>query len=529
MDKNELVELVKGIQRLGGAKWTDFIEKQKLTQSDPARHSIELLRSFVSSLLHADDDSVDKWKRYIRWMLWQKDLKESDRATQRKQSHEAASSQKSGISAWDLMERTKNHPRFAASHDFPSFQKGWAWIRKRALAQDSPRLMSIDCEMVETDLERDSLIGFCLCDSSGNVVLKAFVRPRGKVLDYRTELTGLTEKDLEGIQLTREDARKQVKKILSSNGGSIICGHAVHNDLKALRIHHPDVIDTSFIYSYKSLPFCSPGLKDLAKIVLGRMIRGTDGLCHHDVIEDAVVSMQLVQYELGQVKPTPPLEAPDVKVPKEDLCKLLVHSIPAGTSPEDLRLVFPTMETLEVDLSTSNKVLVVFKSLEAANDAFRDASGSNSETDSLGRSTKKINLGPTKTAQVRKMACHNGRLYGKDKSGMKLVKQAPLSGKVMKPQGSAVKTQAKARVGKPLGRAVRAQRSPSRRAVKKGKEGSIAGSKKPKDSKKRKVSELTPPTQKSSVAKTRKPRISKRRRLIEKGKKEQEQEKKAEG
>ena len=388
--------------------YSHFIASQdkKLKRNDPKLCTEAQLKEFLTLVL-SDEAMI----RFIRWLSWQQAVQEADKASQ------PSTSSTSPASVVSLVARTQQHHTYATNYSFNSWLKGWAWIRKRALNQAQPRLLSLDCEMVETDLDRDSLVGFCLVDGDGKVVMKSLVKPKGNVLDYRTSLTGLTAKDLELVTLTREDARKQVKAILQQDGGSIICGHAVHNDLKALRIHHPDVIDTSLIFRYKDLPLCSPSLKDLAKLILGLEIRTGEG-SHHDSYEDAFVTMKLIRHELSK-GPTRLLTPPDIKVAKDDLKKLFVHRLPNGLKESDLTPIFRhcAFESIDGDLS-SRKALLVFKSLEDANSAFKDLSGAET-TDNFGRAQKEVNMALHKSFLVRKMAGHNGRLFGRDRTGLK--------------------------------------------------------------------------------------------------------------
>eukprot|EP00983_Pelagomonas_calceolata_P130166 1161665-Pelagomonas_calceolata.AAC.3 len=62
-----------------------------------------------------------------------------------------------------------------------------------------PRLLAMDCEMCETDREHAALVGLCVSDEKGEVLYKALVRPRGTIVNLRTELTGITTEDLETV------------------------------------------------------------------------------------------------------------------------------------------------------------------------------------------------------------------------------------------------------------------------------------------------------------------------------------------
>mmetsp|Transcript_29516 Transcript_29516/g.76530 ORF Transcript_29516/g.76530 Transcript_29516/m.76530 type:complete len:776 (-) Transcript_29516:1184-3511(-) len=282
-------------------------------------------------------------------------------------------------SPWGLVHASRNHPRYHTLYSLPSYMPGWARTKRHVLgapaagtpkkgsskrdsskAQSSgtqdegersevrglqPRLLAMDCEMCETDREHAALVGLCVSDEKGEVLYKALVRPRGTIVNLRTELTGITTEDLETKPtVTRTQARKRVKALLleswrAHKQPTILVGHALHHDLLALRLDHQPVIDTSLIFSYRGLPACTPGLRDLSQIVLHQDMPAR-GQGRHDSVEDAAVSMRLVMHELASQQRTPPMEPPEIKVDKEELCKLLVHSIPKSATEQEILALF---------------------------------------------------------------------------------------------------------------------------------------------------------------------------------------------
>lgn len=75
-----------------------------------------------------------------------------------------------------------------------------------------------------------------MVDIDGNTVFDTFVKVDEKITDYRTNVSGITSKDLEGDVMSYGEARANVKQFLS---GNILVGHALQNDLQVLRLHHP--------------------------------------------------------------------------------------------------------------------------------------------------------------------------------------------------------------------------------------------------------------------------------------------------
>jgi len=158
---------------------------------------------------------------------------------------------------------------------------------------------ALDCEMVGVGPEGlDSAVArVTICNWAEQVVLDTFVKVPVKVTDYRTFVSGIVAKDLEGDNaLSLTDVLKMVKSVLH---GKILIGHALENDLTALQMTHPwhDIRDTA---NYP--PFMKKGekdrtvlrprkLKELVRDKLGRDIQNLG--VSHDPIEDAKAALGL--------------------------------------------------------------------------------------------------------------------------------------------------------------------------------------------------------------------------------------------
>lgn len=62
------------------------------------------------------------------------------------------------------------------------------------------------------------------------MVLDKFVKPDKPVINYKTEITGVTAEDLEKATLSVTDIQKKLRRFLSV--GTILVGHGLHNDLQ---------------------------------------------------------------------------------------------------------------------------------------------------------------------------------------------------------------------------------------------------------------------------------------------------------
>lgn len=153
------------------------------------------------------------------------------------------------------------------------------------------RYIALDCEMVQVGPcnKKDQVLArISIVNYHGNIILDTFVKPKEKVVDYKTWITGITRSDLENAP-SFEEVQKKVSEILKDK---ILIGHAIKNDLNVLFLSHPrkNIRDTS---KFKKFRIYSkgktPSLKKLAKEILNITIQHQA----HSSIEDARTSMLL--------------------------------------------------------------------------------------------------------------------------------------------------------------------------------------------------------------------------------------------
>lgn len=150
--------------------------------------------------------------------------------------------------------------------------------------------VAMDCEMVGVSPQgnKSALGRVTLVNKWGNVIYDEFVRPVDRVVDFRTEISGIRPRDLRRAK----DFPTVQKKVAELIKGRILVGHALRNDLKALLLSHPkkDLRDTS---EYQ--PFLKESrrkaLRHLATEFLGVEIQNGE----HCPIEDARAAMLLYQ------------------------------------------------------------------------------------------------------------------------------------------------------------------------------------------------------------------------------------------
>lgn len=155
-------------------------------------------------------------------------------------------------------------------------------------------VLAIDCEMVKTsetdfDLARISIVAW-----DGSVVLDELVKPDKPITDYVTRFSGITEEMLKPVTTTVQDIQQKLLKLITPR--TILVGHSLDSDLKAMKMTHPFIVDTSVIFAHpKGHPF-KHSLKWLAQKYLNRNVQKGDGtLQGHDSIEDARTCLDLVK------------------------------------------------------------------------------------------------------------------------------------------------------------------------------------------------------------------------------------------
>ncbi|KAF5346283.1 hypothetical protein D9758_011493 [Tetrapyrgos nigripes] len=170
-------------------------------------------------------------------------------------------------------------------------------------AQKLPgKYLALDCEIVGVGIDgsESSLAGVSLVNFHGAVILDEFVKQRERVVDYRTQWSGVRESDmvkdeefvLTTVTLTRttksfDEIQKQVANLIKDR---ILIGYAIYNDLKVLLLSHPRPLirDTQyFAGKYKVVKSKYVALRNLVKQELDVSIQQGE----HSSLTDARATM----------------------------------------------------------------------------------------------------------------------------------------------------------------------------------------------------------------------------------------------
>lgn len=153
-------------------------------------------------------------------------------------------------------------------------------------------IYALDCEMSYTTVGLE-LTRVTVVDHKFDVIYEKLVKPKNFVLDYNSKYSGINEGDLDYVDTTLEDVQEDLLNIFSSK--SILVGHSLDSDMKALKLIHSLFIDTAQLFPHKKgLPY-KRALKTLMQEYLQIIIQEDSG---HDSKEDASASLKLVFWKL---------------------------------------------------------------------------------------------------------------------------------------------------------------------------------------------------------------------------------------
>ncbi|POR39295.1 RNA exonuclease 3 [Tolypocladium paradoxum] len=194
------------------------------------------------------------------------------------------------------------------------------------------RAVCFDCEMGYTVYGLELIRLTATSWPTGEELLDVLVQPLGEILDLNSRFSGVWPEDLaqaeswtadndptpskSGTETCSEEgeikpAKRKLKKVSSPevardllfsllSPSTPLIGHGLENDLNAVRIIHPTLIDTVLLYPHRGgLPF-RHSLKRLMDVHLNHKIQQETGvkMLGHDSAEDARAAGDLVRLKV---------------------------------------------------------------------------------------------------------------------------------------------------------------------------------------------------------------------------------------
>lgn len=128
---------------------------------------------------------------------------------------------------------------------------------------------------------------------NGRVIMDELVKPAKPITDYVTAYSGITAAMLDKVTTTLSDVQQKFLSLLTPD--TILIGHSLDSDLRALRLTHAHIVDTALLYPHPRGPPLKSSLKWLSQKYLSREIQKGGNIAGHDSVEDARACLDLVK------------------------------------------------------------------------------------------------------------------------------------------------------------------------------------------------------------------------------------------
>ncbi|WWD05426.1 hypothetical protein V865_003503 [Kwoniella europaea PYCC6329] len=158
-------------------------------------------------------------------------------------------------------------------------------------------VVAMDCEMIYTTAGI-SLGRVTIVDENGEILLDELVRQTVPVLDVNTRFSGITSDQLKTAVMDLPAVRAAACMFIGPD--TIIVGHGLENDLRALRLLHIKVIDTAFVFPHDKGPPFRRALRDIVKEKLGYFIQDRTSDLGHSSAVDAKSTLEVLKWKVRE-------------------------------------------------------------------------------------------------------------------------------------------------------------------------------------------------------------------------------------
>ncbi|KKA28294.1 hypothetical protein TD95_003010 [Thielaviopsis punctulata] len=151
------------------------------------------------------------------------------------------------------------------------------------------KYIAIDCEMVGVGPNKESALArLSLVDFHGRQIYDSYVKPKGRVTEWRTPISGIEPRHIR-MARTFEEVQAAAAEIFKDR---ILVGHDIAHDLSALELSHPakDIRDTAKTPQFKKY---GNGRKPALRVLVRQLLKTEIQTGAHSSVEDARATMEL--------------------------------------------------------------------------------------------------------------------------------------------------------------------------------------------------------------------------------------------
>jgi len=151
-------------------------------------------------------------------------------------------------SNWEAIKSSGQHKsKYRGNRSQSQYSKDGSRSTSGSLSKSGPAALSdtgetiltdvvaMDCEMVGIQGNKSVLARVCIVNNCGHVLLDAYCRPRERIVDFRTRVSGIRPSDLRDAP-PFEEVQRRAHAILKNR---IVVGHSIKYDFSALKLDHP--------------------------------------------------------------------------------------------------------------------------------------------------------------------------------------------------------------------------------------------------------------------------------------------------
>ncbi|KAK8865616.1 hypothetical protein IAR55_000760 [Kwoniella newhampshirensis] len=158
-------------------------------------------------------------------------------------------------------------------------------------------VVGMDCEMIYTTAG-SSLGRVTIVDENGGILLDELVRQIVPILDLNSRFSGIYPGQLESAVMDLNAVRAAACMFIGPQ--TILVGHGLENDLRALRLLHDRVIDTAIVFPHDKGPPYRRALRDIVKEKLGYFIQDRTSDLGHSSAVDAKATLDALKWKVRE-------------------------------------------------------------------------------------------------------------------------------------------------------------------------------------------------------------------------------------